>query len=303
MTEFRNHEISPSEDANLSLDEQLSLMLSIVDLNMHDLAPESKKRTKQTIKSFFHHLAEVQKRPNEDGIRSFFHAASEQRAGTRRVLKYSLKRALSELPTFKHNIANRAALDQLFREIKLPRRRMAVFPEKLLNTHEITQIRAYFRNGNQHDFRTGMMIEALLDTGCRISEILNAKHSDLTLFPGHGSLRVTGKGGIEREVHLKLQTIQAVKAIYNHPTSPFLLHTRTGKKMQPDSAWSKIRRVGKYAIGREVHPHMLRHTKARMMEDAGLNPKAIAMYLGHAQIATYLAMYSHPVLTPDMTLS
>ena len=42
-----------------------------------------------------------------------------------------------------------------------------------------------------------------------------------------------------------------------------------------------------------THPHILRHTACTRLAEAGIDPKALQVIMGHSDIATTMDIYNH----------
>jgi len=126
----------------------------------------------------------------------------------------------------------------------------------------------------------------LFDTGCRISEWINIKTTDINWQ--EGLIKVTRKGGRETWVNASSHALNALEEWLNVRKSAselvFLGMTR-------QCAWGVIRQVGQ-RIGIELHPHMLRHSRAVQMLIAGADMHTTQQHLGHTSINTTMNIYS-----------
>lgn len=126
-------------------------------------------------------------------------------------------------------------------------------------------------------------------TGLRIGEALGLKQSDAPLSE---VLRVTGKGGKQREVPVVLAARQAVetyRSLCPHapgPDSALFLGARGGR-LSP-TILQKAMATARQALGLppSATPHALRHSFATHLLQAGGDLRAIQELLGHASLSS-----------------
>jgi len=144
-----------------------------------------------------------------------------------------------------------------------------------------------------------------IQTGLRLSEIIGLNCGDITLGTG-ANVRCEGKGRKERCVPLTKATVAALRTWlrerHGSPDDP-LFPTRTGRCLSPDAVERRIAAHARAAVGRapslsEKHltPHVLRHTSAMQLVQAGVDTSVIALWLGHADSRSTQA-YLHADLT------
>lgn len=141
--------------------------------------------------------------------------------------------------------------------------------------------------------RNYAVIQLLLQTGLRISELINLQRRDLTIYERSGSIRVVdGKGHKEREIPLNSSARKTISSYiqnkeYNPSTPVFL--SKHGKIHSARALQKVISNLAKKAnITRiKVTPHILRHTFATNYLRA--NPACLielATLLGHESLDT-----------------
>jgi integrase/recombinase XerD len=138
--------------------------------------------------------------------------------------------------------------------------------------------------------------ELLLATGIRVGELTSLTTASLDL--AEATIRVHGKGARERQVHILDDSVQALLVRYltlreGRTKGTALLITPQG---HPASA-QLIRRLlseGASAAGlsRRVTPHMLRHSCATFLLEAGVDIRFVQRLLGHGSIST-TERYTH----------
>ena len=130
------------------------------------------------------------------------------------------------------------------------------------------------------------LVEVFYSTGCRVSEVVNMKVSDIK----GNEIVVVGKGNKERKVYLNASSRKAVSEylMTRGSTCPYLFvsekqDTRLGK----DGIEKRIAQLGELAnIGRRVYPHLIRHSTATIMLSRGSNVTDIQKLLGHSNLNT-----------------
>jgi len=148
--------------------------------------------------------------------------------------------------------------------------------------------------------RDRALLEMFYATGCRASELVNLKLSDVHLEEGY--CLCTGKGDKQRIVPLGKKAIQAFRLwcrterlhalkFAADPTLAFL--TRRGNPLRRERMWELIK---KYALrvgaSSDVSPHTMRHSFATHMLSAGADLRQVQELLGHASIVT-TQIYTH----------
>jgi integrase/recombinase XerD len=149
--------------------------------------------------------------------------------------------------------------------------------------------------------------ELLYGSGGRVSEIIDLDLDGIDL--SEGAVRLFGKGRRERVVPIGEPAIDAVRAYLDqgramHAGAPArsgasaaeptaLLLARGGARLRREAAWTVIRAAASAAgLGREIHPHTLRHSFATHLLDGGADLRVVQELLGHADIAT-TQLYTH----------
>lgn len=152
---------------------------------------------------------------------------------------------------------------------------------------------------------TGRRDHALLlvavQTGLRISELIGLRRSDVHLGVG-AHLICHGKGRKDRVTPLTTPVAQVVRTWLSESDDAAMVSvfpTRTGKPLSRDAIEHRIAvHVGTAAVAcpalakKNVTAHVLRHTAAMRLLEAGIDPTVIALWLGHERVDT-TAIYLH----------
>jgi integrase/recombinase XerD len=152
---------------------------------------------------------------------------------------------------------------------------------------------------------TGRRDQALLlvaaQTGLRISELIALRRSDVHLGLG-AHLICHGKGRKDRVTPLTptvAKVLHTWLAECDDDRIASLFPTRTGKPLSRDAIERRIAlHVATAAVAcpslakKKVTAHVLRHTAAMRLLEAGIDPTVIALWLGHERVDT-TAIYLH----------
>lgn len=125
-------------------------------------------------------------------------------------------------------------------------------------------------------------------TGIRISEACSLEIEDLD--SRRGVIRIRGKGGRERYVPLHEKLLGVLRRYYRcqRPKGTWLFPgTMSDRHVSPDQARRALHKaVGKTSVKKRVTPHLLRHSCATHLLEAGVELRVIQALLGHASIRT-----------------
>jgi site-specific recombinase XerD len=189
-------------------------------------------------------------------------------------------------------------------------------PRKLprtLPTHELNRLMQFLALGasldigakpnrraveeQPHESTTLLAVSLMVATGVRVNESVTIKCRDIDL-PAR-ALRLVGKGRRERQVFLTNDWIASLTNAYVEVRSSFdldhshLLFNLRYEPLTPPAMRSRLAKAAR-AAGLETHvtPHMLRHTAATQLIEAGVDIRYIQRLLGHASLST-TEIYTH----------
>jgi integrase/recombinase XerD len=149
--------------------------------------------------------------------------------------------------------------------------------------------------------RDRALIEVLYATGLRVSELVQLRPQDLHLDAGY--LTTVGKGRKQRLVPIGDEAAAWVKR-YVSEARPLLLGKRNSPRLFVNARgggpgitrvgfWKILKQYGKVlGLGRQLSPHVLRHSFATHLLERGADLRAIQMMLGHADLST-TQIYTH----------
>lgn len=176
--------------------------------------------------------------------------------------------------------------------------------KKAFTQMEIEKIRAGCRTKREQ-----VIIEMMLSTWCRITELVNIKIADIS----DGKCIVLGKGNKEREVYINARAQIAIDMYLKErkDTNPYLLprsvsvcgsiklkrmfqcdwykyseYVDPDRPMDKSSVEGLVRGIGRRVGVEKVHPHRFRRTGATMALRAGMPLIQVSKLMGHENIAT-----------------
>ncbi len=147
--------------------------------------------------------------------------------------------------------------------------------------------------------RNRLILELLLATGIRVSELANIKLNDID-YTNH-EIRILGKGKKERIVFygsycansLDNYLKNARNILLNNKISDYLLINNNGGPLTVRGIRLIIDNIVHAAgVKSKVSPHTFRHTFASLMLNEGCDIKSVQEFLGHASLST-TGIYTH----------
>ncbi|MCW6007563.1 site-specific integrase [Micromonospora sp. CPCC 205371] len=143
--------------------------------------------------------------------------------------------------------------------------------------------------------RDRTMLAVALQTGLRASELTALTINDVHLGTG-AHISCHGKGRKQRITPLTHATITMLNAWLPEragaPTDP-LFPTRQGLRLSRDALERRVAKQARTAAqscptlaGKKISPHIMRHSTAMRLLNAGVDITVIALWLGHESVAT-----------------
>jgi site-specific recombinase XerD len=231
----------------------------------------------------------------KESIRDYVRALRD----IRRLHASTVRRRVATLKVFfrwleREELVPLSVLHKLDLPIRLPHRLpRALDPQdmrRLLRAAESAARAA--STGLDHDaLLTHFVIVALFTTGLRIGELTSVRVDDVYLR--EAAVDVRGKGNRERRVYLPGRQAFTILARFLRSrraiatASQALLVRADGAPLTPQRVRKRLRALAADAgISRRVTPHMLRHTAATQLLEAGVDIRFVQRLLGHASIST-----------------
>jgi site-specific recombinase XerD len=155
-------------------------------------------------------------------------------------------------------------------------------------------IRAVEQSANTRDLA---VLLTLRHTGVRVGELCALRIPDLSILDRKGSMLVrSGKRDKDRTIPLNNDVRLALRAyLAKRPaaTDDHVFIGQRGEALQPEAVQLIVRKYARQAGLAEVTPHILRHTFAKQVLDAGANLTTVSRLLGHERLDT-TAIYTQP---------
>jgi len=147
--------------------------------------------------------------------------------------------------------------------------------------------------------RDRAILETFYSSGLRVSELAGLKINQVDL--SEYLVRVKGKGGKERIVPIGTKAREAIERYleerHQHPVAPgfeeFLFLGQQGKAIHVRVIAKQLSQYCQLlGLGKNVTPHMLRHSFATHLLNSGADLRGIQELLGHASLST-TQKYTH----------
>jgi site-specific recombinase XerD len=154
--------------------------------------------------------------------------------------------------------------------------------------------------------RDSALLLTLYNSGARVSEITSLKREQVC-FGASTFLQLTGKGRKERTVPLWADTAQVLKAWFEElgeEAWPIAFPNARGKALSREGVDYLLKQAVQRAMPvcpslatKNITPHVVRHSTAMHLLQAGVDIATIALWLGHESIET-----THVYLQADLAM-
>ena len=256
-------------------------------------------------------------------IEEYVRAMSSQAMAAQRLGPRTIARRIASIHEWnKFMLSNAQIASDPSVEVKAPKQ-----SEHLPDVLSISEVERVidaaggFGSTDAVSLRDRALVEFLYATGARVSEAVGLKFEDIDL--AESVVRLSGKGQKQRLVPIgkcavsalrdyldkarpilesRAQKSQAaaksqVNSSSKSANSHIIFLNKRGKSLSRQSAWEAISHAGKMAkIGKELHPHTLRHSFATHLISGGADVRTVQELLGHASVTT-TQIYTH--ISPD----
>lgn len=195
---------------------------------------------------------------------------------------------------------------QIQRVLAIPSKRCTQLQIGYLSREEVDALLAAPDQGTWAGRRDHAWILLAVQSGLRLSELTGITRADIHLGTG-AHVRVMGKGRKERCTPLTQQTAAVLRAWLEEPArgdGQIAFPNREGARLSSDGVQyllakhvDRARQSCPSLRTKRVFPHLLRHTAAMNLLQAGVDTTVIAMWLGHESVET-----THVYLNADLEL-
>jgi integrase/recombinase XerD len=170
----------------------------------------------------------------------------------------------------------------------------------VLSLEELDQLFAAIDHSTPEGERNRAILETMYSCGLRVSELVSLAISNLYLDVGF--VRVVGKGNKERLVPIGDEAVKRIKLYREHirvhvpvkkGNEDILFLNRRGSGLSRVMVFLILKDLtAKAGIQKNVHPHILRHSFATHLVEAGADLRAVQEMMGHKSITT-TEIYTH----------
>jgi site-specific recombinase XerD len=216
---------------------------------------------------------------------------------------------LAHLKSFFHyvRIEEPSLADQCENVMNMPFTKVEKRPPQYMDEDSVSHMLHSIDPESRDGIRHLAILSLLYDSGCRVQELIELKVQDVQFEKGQ-RIYVHGKGDKYREIPITSGTEKILKKYlksFPHNRDEILF---TNQKGEPLTRQGVRYILQKYAakskdsnpedFGGVAHPHLLRHSKATHLVNAGVNIYNVRDFLGHSSVTTtQVYLTSNPEVT------
>jgi len=282
----------------------------MIDCTSRGLSVKTMRSYEQTLRLFLRYLREQHnvtepKKVKTEHIRLYFNYVRERgkygalcddkSAEVNRPQKrvdYGRNVSETTLANYQRNIT--AFFNYLYRE-KVVKKNPCKDMEKIKPQRKVksllseSELQLFFRSfdvSRFHEYRNWVIARMILDSGCRIGELLAIVPADIDIRNGSVLLRHT-KSKKERFIYFSPKMGRSLKSWLEYrdryTDSPYVFPSTRGNQMDVRNIESAFRKHAKL-VGLEVQPHQLRNNFAKYYLLNGGDWATLSRILGHSSV-------------------
>ena len=203
----------------------------------------------------------------------------------------SLNRHLSALRGFYNFLLDRKVISanpfSLIKSLKIEKKLPLV-----LNESQIKELLEYETSKDENvNNRNNLMIRLILDSGLRLSELVELKLTNINL--DENMIFVRGKGNKDRFTfftnktkELLINYLDKIRPNFILDSTEFLFLSKQGTPIHKRTFEKTLLKVKLKDKSINLHPHLLRHTFATRLLEEGADLKMVQELLGHESLST-----------------
>lgn len=270
-------------------------------LRIQNYSKDTVKLYGRWLKGFSGFLGKPIETATSDDIVAYMTSRTTDSSGTRKTIYIALQSFFTWM----------LESDIIQKKVRVPVVKADYTVVKVLQPETIRRILNSIELKTIQDYRDKALIEFMYVTGMRISEILGLQQGDISTYKlfkaskdkdRHCKVLIRGKGHKEREIYVN--SISA-EILYDYlgqrnDTIKTVFIAHEGKKQTGLSKQRVrtilVRRAALARVSKHVHPHLLRHSIATHMLEAGVNVFTLQKFLGHSRIEStkrYISLLDH----------
>ena len=178
------------------------------------------------------------------------------------------------------------------RKVKEPEKQIRVLTED-----ELKRLLAAPDQRTYVGFRDFVLMNVLIDSFARISEIVTLKESDVDLTRGAIYVsELTAKSRRGRTIPIQKRTARLIAELRGECKdfgTDLVFCTNYGGELTDDRVRDRLKKYAKQVgLSVNVHPHLFRHTSATIFLENGGSERYLAEIMGHADLRM-IAKYTH----------
>lgn len=203
----------------------------------------------------------------------------------------TINKKINSLKVYNDFLREEGVLEETFIDLKRDRIKIASGSESqvdALSDDEVERLLFYVENRNKVSQRNKLIVYLLLYTGVRVSELISIKMEDIDFLTS--TLTVLGKGSKRREIGLRSDVVQLVKAYLKEErsasvfhVSEYLLVSQRAYMMHRDAVRGWLAKLSN-EIGFKLHPHLFRHTFCTRLLKKGVDLTTVSKLAGHSSV-------------------
>lgn len=167
---------------------------------------------------------------------------------------------------------------------------------EILTLEEQDKLLGIFNKRYYNSRKNKTMVKLFLNSGLRLSEMLDLKWMDINLLTGQLKV-IEGKGAKDRILWVNDDVLEDLRnwredQFNNAVATEYVFSTKGGGRLDKDNVRNMLYKYSQKALGKRISPHILRHTFATDLLRETKNIRLVQKVLGHEDLSTTM-IYTH----------